>query len=332
MAGQERALEISQAGKETTRGTAVTATRKVYTTWQPFSIERELQWATNQTGTFHGRREAAYGRIVHGLTGTEECSFEDLAWWLQFAIKGGVTGGAGDSGTPEMFTYEFTPSLATDDLWAMTIEYNTPSLAYEANQGMVNSYTLRFNPDEAAYWQQDVELMTRKPSPTTMTGAIADRSRELIRAPGTLIYIDSSTIGSTQVAGRFIGGSVTINNNLDFKAFAEDEDDAAANKVGRGNVDIDAQFTFEFDSATEYNNYLSDVPVERFIRVRRTGEVIHDAVVSRATIDLNGYWSSVAPGYRNNNKILTFGLGARYNSASGYSIEAEILNDIETLA
>ena len=89
MAGQERGLEISQAGVETTRGTAVAATRKLYTVWEPFSFERELQWAAGVTGTYHDRREAQYARIVHGLTGTEEVSFEDLPWWLEHIIKGG---------------------------------------------------------------------------------------------------------------------------------------------------------------------------------------------------------------------------------------------------
>lgn len=333
MAGQERALEISQAGIESTRGTAVAATRKVYTAWQPFTYTRELRWSANQTGTFHNRREANYARPVHGFTGTESCSFEDMAWWLQFILKGGVTGGAGDSGTPEMFTYTFTPTLASDDLKSMTLEYGTPTLPYEANQVMVNSATFRFDPDNQTDWEMDVEAMARKPTQTAMTGAISERTRELIKGPGTLIYIDSSSIGSTQVTGRFIGGSITINNNLDFKAFAEDVDDYAANKVGRGDVTVDAQFTFEFDSDTEYALYRgTGAPTERLISVQRTGEIIHDAVRSKATFNLNGYWSSVTPDYRNNNKILTFGLGARYNTSSAYALNAVILNDVETLA
>lgn len=332
MAGQERGLEISQAGIETTRGTAVAATRKVYTVWEPFSIERELQWAEGVTGTYHDRREAQYSRIVHGLTGTEEVSFEDLPWWLEHIIKGGVTP-SGDGGTPVAYTRNYTPSLAADDLKSSTLEYGTVGLPYEVNQMMVNSATFRFLPDDNAYWMMDVEVLTRKPTQTAMTGAIADRARELIRAPGTKNYVDSSTIGSTQIQGRFIGGSITINNNLEFKAFAEDEDDFAANKVGRGDVTVDAQFTYEFDSDTEYANYRAAQPVERLIRIEREGSQIHGSSVvnKRARFDLNGYWSSVEPGYRTNNKILTFGMGARYNTVSGYDLRAEVVNALATL-
>ncbi len=332
MAGQERALEISQAGIETTRGTSVAATRKVYILLQPFNFERELQWASQQTGTFEERREGSYDRIALTLNGTESLTFEDLPWWLQFIIKGGVTA-TGDGGSPPAYPYNFTPTLAADDLKSMTLELGTPTLPYEIDQVMANSATFRFAPDDAKYWEMDVELMGRTLTQTAMTGSIAERSRELIKAPGTKIYVDSSTIGSTQVTGRFIGGSITVNNNLDFKSFAEDENAPAANKVGRGSRTVDAQFTFEFDSDTEFANYRAAVPVERFIRIEREGTQIHGGSVvnKRARIDLNGFWSSVEPGYRNNNKILTFGLGARYNTSSAYSISASVVNALSTL-
>lgn len=333
MSGQERGLEISQAGIETTRGSAVAATRKAYIALQPFSIERELEWAPGLTGTFHDRREAQYGRVVHGLTGTEACSFEDIAWWLEHIIKGGVVA-VGDGGAPVAYTRNYVPSPAADDLKSSSWEYGTTTLPYKVNQGMVNSATFRINPDTDKFWQMDVEIMTRKPVQAAMTAAIPDRSRELIRGPGTKVYVDDTTIGSTQVQGRWIGSSITINNNLDFKAFGEDEDDVAANKVGRGPVTVDAQCSFEFDSNAEYANFLAQQPVERFIRHERIGSQIHGGspVNKRARFDLNGYWSTLEPGYRNNNKILTFGLGARFNPVSGYDLRAEVVNALATLA
>jgi hypothetical protein len=330
MAGQERALEISQAGIETTRGTAVAATRKVYMGWQPLGLERELQWATTQTGTFENRREGSYDRQALTLPGTEGLTFEDAPWWFQFILKGGVTATT-DGGSPPAYPYTFTPTLAADDLKSMTLELGTPTLPYEIDQGMVNSATIRFSPDDAPYWEMDVELMGRTLTQTAMTGSIAERTRELIKAPGTKIYIDSATIGTTQVTGRFIGGSVTINNNLDFKSFAEDETAPAANKVGRGDRTVDAQFAFEFDSDAEFLNFRSATPVERFIRIEREGATIHTTVKKRIRLDLNGYWTSVEPGYRNNNKILTFSLGARYNTTSAYALSASVVNALSTL-
>lgn len=333
MAGQERILEIAQAGLETTRGTAVAATRKVYMALAPWTYERELMWATNTTGTFEARRDGSYRRPVIGFTGSEDLSYEDTAWWMQSIIKGTVAG-VGDAGSPIGYTYTFVPTLAADDIKSMSLEYGTPTLPYKSNQVMVNSATLRCEPDTEASWKLDVELMARKPTQAAMTGSIAERARELISAPGTALSIDNAGVaaGTTPVTGRFIGGSITINNNLNFKAFAEDIDDYAANKVGRDAREVDAQFSFEFDSDAEYANYrTTGAPVERVIQLAVQGSIISGAFRKLLTIDLTGFWTSVESGYRETNKILTFGLQARYNTTLARTIRVVVKNALITL-
>ena len=258
MAGQEQVFEFAQAGIETTRGTPVAATRKWYLALAPWTYERELVWASNVTGTRQSRRQPDYRRPVTGFTGTENLSFEDLAWVLQFVIKGGVTG-VTDAGSPPVYQYAFQASPATDDLKSMTLEYGTPTMNYEANQVMINSMTVRFDPDNEANWMADYEMISRAPSFAAET-TLTERTRELIKAPGTEIFIDNAggTAGVTPVSGRFIGGSLTINNNLTF------------NKVGIGALLIDAQFTFEFDNDAEFLLYrTTGAPVERIIRIYR---------------------------------------------------------------
>ena len=335
MAGEERIFEISQAGIETTRGTAVAATRKVYTNWQPFSYERELRFAAAQTGTLEPNIDATYRRPSPiGHTGSEELTFEDLPWWLKLVLKGDVTATT-DGGSPPAYPYIFVPSVTTDTLDSITLERGTTTLPYEFNQAMVNQATIRIDPDNEAYWIGDWEVMSRRPTQTAMTGSITDRTREGIKAPGTKLFIDAAggTIGTTQVTGRFIGGSVTILNNLDFKAFSEDEDDYAANKVGIGARVVTAQFTFEHDSDTEFANYRSSTPVERLVRIEREGSNIHGTptVNNRARIDINGFWSAVAMDYRTNNRIITLTLGGRRNATAGYTISAEVVNALATL-
>jgi hypothetical protein len=338
MAGQEKTFEIAQAGLETVPGTAVAATRKWYVQLAPFTYTRELQWATNTTGTRYPRRTPSYRRPAHGFTGTEDLSFDDLPWVCQLLLKGGVTGGAGDAGTPPAYTWTFIPTAAAFDLKTATVEYGTPVLAYKANQVGANSATIRITPDDQANWQADYELMARKPTQTAMTASIGERTRELIRAPGTKLYIDAAggTIGTTQLTGRFIGASLTITNNLNYKAFAEDEDDYAANKIGIGDFIVDAQITLEFDSDAEYADYralaTAGAPFERLIRLERSGTQIHGSSVvnKRVRFDMNGYWSGITPDYRETNKIITLDFQPGYNVANAYAFKAEIVNQLAT--
>jgi hypothetical protein len=253
-------------------------------------------------------------------------------------LKGGVTG-VTDGGTPAAYTYTFIPSASVFDNKFMTLEYGTPTLPYKANQVGITSATIRITPDDQASWQADYEMIARKPSQAAMTAAIGERTRELIKAPGTKVYIDAGggTIGTTQIVGRFIGASFTIANNFYYKAFSEDEDDYAANKIGIGEFTVDGQVTVEFDSDAEYADYrglaTAGAPFEKLIRLEREGSQIHTspATNKRIRLDVNGYWSSLAQDYRETNRIITLGFQAGYNVTSAYALKAEVVNALATL-
>lgn len=320
-----------QAGIESTRGTEVNATRIIYPVITR-TFEKPIREFQDTSGTYEARRRFAQGRERVGFSITDLATFEDLAWWNQLGIKGGVTGGAGDSGSPEMFLYTFTPSLATDDLKSVTLETGdalSSSLQYTSTQAMINSWTIRIDPDNEGGWLYDAELLARNYSQTAHTGSLTDRTTEVIKAPTTKLYIDDATIGSTQVTGKFISASITGNNNIHFKAFAEDEANFAANKIGRGARTFDAQIVLEFDSEAEFAKMRAGT--QRFVRIETLGSVIHDAVTKKAQINMNGYWSTIGWGDREGNIIATFGLMCFYNATSGYALQMVIQNALETL-
>jgi hypothetical protein len=332
MATNEDILLRAQAAIESVRGTDLAATRKVYAQITP-SVVRPLSPFRNTTGTFKGRRRPSYARTKVSLSAMDEATYQDLPWWLQGCLKGGVTG-VGDGGSPIAYTYTFLPTAATDDLASYTFEIGDVGNPYQTSQAMVNSWTLRMDSDNDAEpsWMLDLQLISRDWGTTTFTAALTDRTTEAILARGTKIYVDTSTIGSTQLTGKLISASITGNNNLTFKSFAEDVTYVAANKVGRGEQTIDAQFTFEFDDNTEFANYLSTVPVQRKIRFEQSGgTAIHTTVFPRMRVDLYGYWSSWSRGTRVNNLTATFGLMAFYDSTATSDIVVAIVNSLITL-
>ncbi len=332
MATNEDILLRAQAAVESVRGTDLAATRKVYAQITP-SVVRPLSAFRNTTGTFKGRRRPSYARTKVSLTAMDEATYQDLPWWLLGCLKGGVTG-VTDAGSPPAYTYTFTPTVATDDLASYTFEIGDVGNPYQTSQAMVNSWTLRMDSDNDAEpsWMLDLQLIGRDWGSTTFTGALSDRTTEPILARGTKIYVDTSTIGSTQLTGKLISASITGNNSLTFKSFAEDTTYVAANKVGRGEQTIDAQFTFEFDDNTEFANFLSTVPVQRKIRFEQSGgTVINTTVYPRMRIDLYGYWSSWSRGTRVNNLTATFGLQAFYDTTATTDITIAIVNALSAL-
>jgi hypothetical protein len=327
MVANEEILRLNQAGFESTRGTGVAATRKVYANISP-NFTKALRDFSDTSGTFEDRRRLAFQREIITFSGVELLTYEDLAWWAQLMLKGNVAG-VGDAGTPEAFTYTFVPSLATDDLEAMTLEWNHVGNAYESTQVMVNTWAIRIDPDNEGGWMLDLEMLARDMATTTHTAAIPDRTTEVIKAPTTKLYLDDATLGSTQVTDKFISATVNGNNNIHFKAFAEHETQFAANKVGRGARRHSATVTMEFDSDAEFAKMRAGT--KRYMRILTEGAVIHDAVKSQAQIDMNGYWETIAWANREGNIIATFGLAGFYDVTSGYSLKLTVVNDIETL-
>lgn len=320
--------EKHQAGIEVTRGTDIPATRLVYANITR-NVTKPLREFSDRSGTFEDRRRQAFGRLSVAYTASDLATFEDLAWWFQLALKGGVTG-VTDGGSPPAYAYTFVPSLATDDLKSITLEKGQGSIVHQSTQVMVNSWTLRIDPDNEGAWIFDAELLGRDFTSASFTGSISDRTTEVIPAPGTKIYIDGTTIGTTQITDRFISASISGNNNIHYKAFAEHVETVAANKVGRGARRHDAQVTLEFDSVAELDDFIAGD--QQFIRFESESEdFIHTTVPKSATIDLNGYWTTVGWGDREGNIIATFGIAAFYNASSGYSLSAEIVNALSTL-
>lgn len=337
MGTNELILRKNQAGFETTRGTAVAATRKVYAVIEP-SYEKSLAFFTDTSGTYSARRRKTYGRERVSFSATDLATFEDLAWWMQLAIKGGVTG-VSDANTTPGYTYTFEPSETSDDLKSMTLEFGESGNVYESDQVMCNSWTLRGDPDSDSEpaWMWEAELLGRTITTSSYTGSINDRTTEPIIARGTKLYVDTAygSLGSTQLTGHLISWSVTGNNAIHFKAFAEDETAMAANKVGRGERTYDFEFTMEFDSDTTpagFKDYRDGD--EMFIRLLREGTVIDSVANTKKSlqIDMAGFISSISFGDRDGNMTVTMGVNCAYNADLAYDLKVTIKNALQTLA
>lgn len=337
MGTNELILRKAQAGLETTRGTAVAATRKIYATIDP-QFEKPLAFFEDKSGTYTSRRRPTYGRSRVAFTATDLVTFEDIAWWFQLGIKGGVTG-VSDANTTPGYTYTFEPSETTNDLKAMTLEFGEPGNVYESDQVMVNSLTLRGDPDSDSEpgWMLEAEMLGRTFETSSYTGSINDRVTEPCLARGTKLYVDTAygSLGTTQLTGHLINWSITANNNLHYKAFAEDENYMAANKVGRGDRTFDGEFTLEFDSDTTAGGFKDYRDGDQlFIRLLREGTVIDSGANTKKSLqlDMAAYISGITFGDRDGNMTITTSFMCAYNADLAYDFKATVKNALSTLA
>jgi hypothetical protein len=332
MATNENIRKKFQAGIEVTPGTHVAATRKVYADISG-SYDRPPQAFQDRSGTTFARRRFVQGRPVIGFSGTDLATYEDLAWWGLLAVDGAPTltddGGAAPG---PAYTRLYTPDGLTDNLKSVTLEHGEPGNPYESGQFYINTMTLRVAPDADVAWMIDFEAMAIDWEPTTYTAAIADRTTEAIRAAGSKAYIDLVTPGTTQITGKIIDFSVTLNVNRHLKAFLENDTSWAANKSGRNEWAVDASVQLEFDNDDYFEDFRGDqVPFK--LRVEREGTEINTDVstLKSAYVDVYGYWSQVAFGDREGNMTATYSMMGYFDVGEGTDFEMSVTNALATL-
>jgi hypothetical protein len=328
-------LEGGQAKIEAVRGTPeATMTRWLYPLQGGLVMvyEQDVEEEPELTRSYHAHTSHALGRYRVRFNYEEIVTYEDLPWWLQMTLKGGVTG-VTTASTPPGFTYTFAPSGATDDLKTFTLKAGDPANIYTFSRCAVNRLTLRFDDSQAASWRLSAEIWARDLAAGATFDALTDRARERVGAKGTKLFVDAAggTLGTTQVTGKLRSGSITIDNQLEEKAFSEDLTTAAAD-FARGEQLVTGEVVVEHKDDVEFALMRSGA--QRRIRFERVGTNIGATPTTdkRVRIDVpDARWRPPTFGYTGQNKTATYGFMGYKNATDTVPITAAVVNALTVL-
>ena len=325
----EVALRKTQAALEAVRGTQLAATRKVYGTGHFDETVGIIRPQNEQRGVLVKNYRSQPGLITSKFPFTGTATYEDLCWWFQMALKGGVTGVLSAT---TVYTYTFVPTQTADDLKSMTVEWGDDTQAWKAGFGMVNTLEVSGALGEALKFQADV--LVDDFATATFTGAISDRVTEDILTHLSKLAIGAAgAVPSGYMSGRFIGFKLKIDNHLAPKFFA----DGAAQKftgMGRAEREYMLDVTFEGTAATVTERGLYDSATARVVRLTSLGSIIPGSagnIQKSLDIVLPGIWTAYPVGERGTNTIFTGTLESQYDVALGYDISAAVANALVTL-
>jgi hypothetical protein len=319
-----------QAGLESTRGTQVAATRKVYCT---ALIEEDVNTifpVNEDRGSLTTNFRSQPGLIKAALNPEGVVTFEDLAWWCQLALKAPVTGSVRNT---TVYDYLFVPTQAADDLKSATWEAGDDTQAWKAGFVMVDELEISGALGEQLRFR--ARLVADDWATATFTGAIGDRVTE-----DALVHLAKLSVGaagavpSSYMSGRFIGFSFKIANQLAPKWFA-DGAGAKYTGMGRDTRKFTLGLTFEGNAATitERANY--DNKTARVARLTVSGSNIAGSSPTTAkTIDLvmPGVWTKFDMKTRETNVIFDAMLEAQYDAALAYDLSLTVSNALSALA
>ena len=307
-----------QIGFEATRGTSVAATRRLYVIDGEITKEVPQLHFPEDRGEFVMTREANLGDVIAGIQIRDaKATFEDIMVWLEMAVMGDEAPAGIDP-----YTWTYLPDLTTDDLKTATIEWDDGANQWEVAFCMVNVLTIRGTKGDV--WHVSAEVLGDDKVATTLTAALTDFTKEAALMTNTQIFIDSVTIGTTQVTARLLEFEITITNNIAREFFAES---GVMQAINRGKREVAARVRLKFSSLTEYNAWLAETTQK--VRIRAIGS---DGVANRKIdIDLYGRWQSTSFAEVDGMIYADLELLPIYDATLGAEYQFEVINHISAL-
>lgn len=277
-----------QMGKETTPGTSVAATRRMYFTPDDSSFKREREGRPYKfaTGSRDNVRAFTNGPTVVGGSLKQHLSASEIVELLLMGVQGGVT--PTGAGATKLWT--FKPAATLD---AATVEWHDGARGWDVGGVYCNKLQLQGSANGEAVVTADVFGLNM--AIATPTAALAERVPDFIEGWETKLYLDAfgGTAGATQVAGTLINWDISIENGLGRKYFAANTINAGGITIGE--LQVTARLTFEAAaaaSATEFANW--DAATKRLARLMfGDNQVIDGADKAFVTVDIPGAWSAV---------------------------------------
>ena len=280
-------------------------------------------------GTFVNSYRSVVGTTVAEAPLTGTATYEDLAWWFQLVLKGGVTGVLR---AVTAYDYTFVPSLSVDDLKSATLEGGDDTQAYRMLYAMVDSFELVGAINQL--WKFNAKIIGADMIPYTFTAALPERVVEDVDFYLTKLAIGAAgAVPSGYMTGRFVGFKLTVNNHLNRKYFA---DGAAATigGIGRAEREITLEITMEGNAATVAERAVWEAGTSRVVRITAAGTAIAGStgpVLRGVDLIIPGRWASFKMGDNVTNTIFTAVLRNEYDAVLGYDISAVVTNGLVTL-
>jgi hypothetical protein len=236
----------NQYGKETTRGTAVAATKRFLGT-VTIPQDRQPAHPTYSMGRRSRSHRTEIRQILADPIGMSlpEAYFQILPMLFGITLKGGVTA-AEATGSQSDYLWDFTPSLtavAAPD--TITLETGDNDQNYEIEYVMGKSIALDFALGENASVSMSCEAFGKQITKSTVTASINPLAVNSIIANTAQLWIDSTwaTLGTTVKTGLLRGGSIQIETGNHPKFLAAGVKTMTSH--GEGYADLTGSFILE---------------------------------------------------------------------------------------
>lgn len=329
-----------QVGKQTVIGTAVAATRvlpyRSLVVYNPNRTDPDVD--VGSLDPVIAPYMVAPEVTLPGAAGP--LTFNDLAIRASAGIKGGVspTGTAGSG-----FTWTFTAASLTADAFDYYSVQTGDDTSDSAGAGtnaygaVINSFSQSME-EGLGPWTVSDDWIAANAVYGNRTGSLSvDANPKFVFGADTAFYLNSNAgaIGATQLLNAVRGATLTINNNLDQKRYADGSNTRfALNAYGRGAREITLELICEKTTQVIAEMVtFDDTPTpNRYIKIATNSTELAGTVTT-----CNAEWFlpmrlyEVSDGEIENNANVTLTYHGFYDSTLTYALKLAILNSLSAL-
>ncbi len=332
-------LRAFQLGLESTFGTAVATTRRYPWAAVP-TIDPHWTFPTGDSGTLD-MAFAPYGTaqdLTLAISGQQLASND-----APTVLSAGLMGGLSFTGAGAAKTLTAQPASITQDVFdTYTCQWFDDAVndAWQFTGGVIDTFSLDYPADLGpiqlgATWRF-AQVSTY---PGTITAGLnVDTNPVYLYAADTDFYVNDTagSIEITKLSNIANGATITVNNNLDLKRYANGSN-TRFNIVnyGRGLRTTTLKLTGAKQTAwlSEAAKWIAANPTERFFGIKTNSTVLAQGPSTYHTFDFRmpGYWLTRADQVVGSNTEFDLTAQGIYDSTLGYPIKAVSVSTRTTL-
>lgn len=290
-----------QYGKESTRGTAVAATKILMGKVPAVGTDRKPVFPNEDVGiNVPSVRSVIYQYLYQNTLSVEHGYFQLLPALFGCGLKGGVTP---SETTPAQgdYAWDQTPSLVSgvdNAANSMTIELGDDTQAFEAEYAMFERIRISGNVaqgQDASPVTIEADFFARQLTPTTFTGSLSLPTAEPMNAKLSRFYLDTTWagVGGTEKTNILRAFDIEILTGLHPKF------SGSGNKYFNGHsagmISCTANFTLEGGSDADAIFDAQQAGTFQVVRLKINGSQIGSGATHSLSIDIGGNWETVSP-------------------------------------
>ena len=288
-----------QFGKESTRGTAVAATRVMLGKSPAVGTDRKPIIPDEDIGIrAKGVRSVIHQYLYNNTLSTEHGYFQQLPAIFGCGLKGGVTASEVTASQGD-YLWTFTPSLtAANSPDSLTIELGDDTQAFETEFSMFERIRISGQVAQgmdASPVNVEVDFFGRQLTPTTFTGSLSLPTTEPMNAKLARLYVDTawSGVGGTEITNILRGFDIEIITGLHPKFSGSGN--KYFNDYSEGIISATVNLTLEGNSSADTLFDAQQAKTFQVVRLAVLGSQIGTGTTHSLKIDVGGVWESISP-------------------------------------